>query len=151
MQTLYKKLWKSIAIYYICFVLVLFLLEFFKVRLEINKIFDIFGVTLQIVVALLTFFAVIALFRLEGLRSLTEGGKEKTEDIIRNLSKYGIRIAQVIFFYLIILFLSVSNKAGFLNFEFKLHVDTIILSFLVVSVVYVLDGVISSLGKENLK
>ena len=141
--------------YILCFVLVLILLEFFKIRLDTTKIFEALGIILQVIVALITFFAVIALFRLEGLRSLDASKKEEKDkfenSIIQNLSKYGTRIVVVLFLFLMILLASISNKANFLNFEFKLHIDTIILSLLIVSIAYVLDGVISSLKEENLK
>lgn len=161
MGNLFKKLWRTIWQYILLFVLVLFLLEFFKIRLDITKIFDALGIFLQVIVALLTFFAVLALYRLEGLRRLDvskkeeneekEGKKDYEKDIIKNLSKYGTRIAAVLFLFFAILLVSISNKSNFLSFEFKLHVDTIILSFLIVSIKYVLDGVISSLQEENLK
>ncbi len=155
MANLFKELWQTKWIYVIGFLLVLSLLEFFKIRLDTTKIFEALGIILQVIVALITFFAVIALFRLEGLRSLDTGKKEDKDkfesSIIQNLSKYGTRIAVVLFLFLMIMLVSISNKANFLNFEFKLHTDTIILSFLIVSITYVLDGVISSLREENLK
>lgn len=155
MANLFKKLGRTKLIYIIGFLLILSLLEFFKIRLDTTKIFEALGIILQAIVALITFFAVIALFRLEGLRSLDTGKKEDKDkfesSIIQNLSKYGTRIAVVLFLFLMIMLVSISNKANFLNFEFKLHADTIILSFLIVSITYVLDGVISSLREENLK
>lgn len=158
MADIFKKLWRTKWIYVLGFALVLFILEFFKIRLDTSKISETLGIILQVIVALITFFAVIALFRLEGLRSFDVSKKEEKDkkdnfekSIIQNLSKYGTRIAIVLFIFFLILLASISNKAYFLNFEFKLHLDTIILSFLIVSVVYVLDGVISSLKEENLK
>lgn len=72
-MNIFEKLWKTKWIYIISFALILFLLEFFGIRLDTSKIFDTVGITVQVIVALLTFFAVIALFRLEGLRSLQGG------------------------------------------------------------------------------
>ena len=157
MANLLKKLWRTKWKYILYFALVLSLLEFFNVRLEADKISNTLGVSLQVAIAFLTFFVVIALFRIENLRRGTQKenklseNEEKVDDIIENLSKYGTRITNVSFFILIILFLSVSNKANFLNFEFKIHSDTLILSLSIVGLAYVFDGVKSSFLPENMR
>lgn len=144
-----KKIFKTKILYLIYFILVLLFLEFFEVRIEPDKISSAISDTLPILVTLLTFALVIALFRLEEFRISKK--PDKAESVRNDLSKFGTRVIRTVLFFLIVLLLSVSNKAKLLSWEFKLHLDTVIMSALIVLVIYVVSGAISYIKEENLK
>lgn len=143
------KIFKTKVLYLVYFIVVLFILEFFQIRVEPANIFSALNGTLSVLVALLTFALVIALFRLEGFR--VAGKPDKAESVRNDLSKFGTRVIWAILVFLMVLFLSVSNKAKFLNSEFKLHIDTVIMSLIIVLVIYVIGGAVSYIKEENLK
>lgn len=123
------------------FIISLFLLEFFQIQWKPDKFSSILSDTLPVLVSFLVLAITISLFRMEKFR--IEGKPDKVEDVRLNLERFGRRIIWVIFVFLIILFLSESNKAALLNYEFKLHIYTIVMSSLIVSVSYIIECAVS--------
>jgi hypothetical protein len=146
---MFAKIFRTKILYIVYFIVILFILEFFQIRFEPVNIFSALNSALPVLIAILTFALVIALFRLEGFRIV--GKTDKADSVRNDLSKFGTRVIWATFIFLIILFLAVSNKTKLLNWEFKLHIDTIIMSLMTVLVIYVIGGAISYIKEENLK
>ena len=138
-----KFIWFAI-LYPLIFLGCFYGLKLLDVTFDSKDVFGIVSGVLVTLVTLMAFFAVIALFRLEGLRLRNDAESiSKSEDIKENLSKVCKRIAWVVFLGLMILFWSVSSKNSYLP-------DAIVISALVTFLVYILSATLSFVKKENL-
>lgn len=146
-----KSLW--LLIYFLIFLLSIILLEYFGVNLTPDGIFKVLSVILPMLITLMAFFAVIALFRLEGLRSQekNESNKSASGEIRSELSKVCTRVIFFIFLYLGFLFWSVFTKSQHLHFKLEIHIDTAMIGVLIVFLIYILKSTISFVREENLK
>ncbi|MBI3261145.1 hypothetical protein HYZ64_02110, partial [Candidatus Berkelbacteria bacterium] len=120
-------------------------LKHFSFEFDSKDISEILGGALVTLVTLMAFFAVIALFRLEGLRD--KGDQEslsKSKDIKMQLSIVCSTIACAVFVGFFLLLWSASNKNSLLPD------NKVIVSALIGLSSYIFSAILSFVYKENL-
>ena len=116
----------------------LFVLEYFDITLinsETSNGFTILiNIILPIVVAALTFFAVLSLHRLGKLRN----DKFSSQEIRGQLGTVGKRSFSVYFSFILISLFSLSDKSQFFQVEFIVRLDRVIVAAMVAFLAYLL-------------
>ncbi len=124
-------------VFFITFVASLFTFEYFDLNLvnseSVNGIFNLLNLVLPLTITLLTFFAVLSLYRLGNL----PGNDAASREIKNQLGKVGKLTLLFIFILILVSILSLSDKSQLLQYQFVVRLDRAIISIIIAFSAYI--------------
>lgn len=125
------------TVFFSAFAVSLFVFEYFDFNFanseSVDGIFSLLNLVVPSIITLLTFFAVLSLYRLDKL----QGDESSSQEIRRQLETVGKLTLLFIFIFLLVLVVSLSDKGQFLRYEFVIRLDRIIISTVVAYSAYI--------------